>query len=266
MKVCLQDLYNGKTFKVAIHRKVIVGKATVCDACRGSGVIKQVRQLGPGFVQETQHQCEICNGLGQKYEQKNEKKEIEAVIKPGMTCDTKLRFSGLGNEIPGVETGDIVFSFKVQKHDMFARKGDNLFVKLRISLAEALTGCNFDIKHLDGRVLSIETPKNTILSPPTHGGIPLKCIPNEGMPLLHDSSKRGMLIIAFIIQYPPSGYFDSENITTIRKILPNPLHKASNKKRYELRDVEPHVLRELNRNEQKNTPFDEFAGTQCAQM
>jgi len=32
IKVSLEDLYNGKTVKLAIHRQIIVGDSKVCDA------------------------------------------------------------------------------------------------------------------------------------------------------------------------------------------------------------------------------------------
>ena len=126
----------------------------VCDACRGTGRIKQRVVFGPGMIQEIHQGCQYCSGLGKSYKFENEKKEVTVEIEPGMSNDTKIRFQSYGDDIPNVENGDIVFCFDVQKHDNFARKGDNLFVKLTIALSEALTGCCFDIKHLDNRLLN----------------------------------------------------------------------------------------------------------------
>ena len=50
IKLSLEDLYNGKTIKLSINRKVVDGKAKMCEACNGTGTICEVRQLGPGFV------------------------------------------------------------------------------------------------------------------------------------------------------------------------------------------------------------------------
>jgi len=48
IKVSLEDLYNGKTVKLAVNRKVIVGEVTQCTKCNGQGSVMEVRQLGPG--------------------------------------------------------------------------------------------------------------------------------------------------------------------------------------------------------------------------
>ena len=45
LKVSLEDLYNGKTVKLAINRKVIVGEAKTCDECRGQGAVMEMKSL-----------------------------------------------------------------------------------------------------------------------------------------------------------------------------------------------------------------------------
>jgi DnaJ family protein A protein 2 len=46
IKVSLEDLYNGKTVKLAVNRKVIIGDAKECERCGGRGAIMEVRQIG----------------------------------------------------------------------------------------------------------------------------------------------------------------------------------------------------------------------------
>jgi len=48
IKVSLEDLYNGKTVKLAVNRKVVVGEVKQCTKCDGQGAIMEVRQIGPG--------------------------------------------------------------------------------------------------------------------------------------------------------------------------------------------------------------------------
>lgn len=36
-----------------------------CPDCRGSGVKVQLRQIGPGMVQQLQSHCSECNGSGE---------------------------------------------------------------------------------------------------------------------------------------------------------------------------------------------------------
>lgn len=49
IKVSLEDLYNGKTVKLAVNRKVIVGEVKTCDNCNGQGAVMEVRRIGPGM-------------------------------------------------------------------------------------------------------------------------------------------------------------------------------------------------------------------------
>jgi len=46
--------------------------------------------------------------------------------------------------------GDLYVRIMIKKHPTFTRKGADLFIEKKISLLEALTGYNFEIKHLDG--------------------------------------------------------------------------------------------------------------------
>lgn len=63
ISVTLEDLYNGKTSKMAVNRNVICkqckGAGTKsgassgnCKKCDGKGVKVMLRQIGPGMVQQ----------------------------------------------------------------------------------------------------------------------------------------------------------------------------------------------------------------------
>jgi DnaJ family protein A protein 2 len=72
LKVSLEDLYNGKTAKLAITRNVMKGEPRKCSTCRGQGVVIQMRQIGPGMVQQLQARCPDCSG-GYKVTMKKER-------------------------------------------------------------------------------------------------------------------------------------------------------------------------------------------------
>ena len=79
-----------------------------------------------------------------------------------------------------------------------------------ITLKEALTGINFDIEHLDNRIIKIKidnviTPYYNIF------------IQNEGMPLFDDPTKFGNLIINFNILFPTS--LSKKQIDGLKNIL-----------------------------------------------
>ena len=60
--------------------------------------------------------------------------------------------------------GDLHVRFMIKTHNVFERKGADLFMDKKISLLEALTGFVFDINHLDGRVIKVATMPGEIIS------------------------------------------------------------------------------------------------------
>ena len=140
IKVSLEDLYNGKTVKLAINRKVIVGEATSCASCDGQGMKLELRQIGPGMVTQVQRQCPDCGGHGHKAKTKSERKVLEVHVEKGMANNSKITFRGMADELPNMEPGDIHFVIQVKEHELFKRKGADLLVTKDISLNQALTG------------------------------------------------------------------------------------------------------------------------------
>ena len=57
---------------------------------------------------------------------------------------------GEGNEIPDAMAGDLILIVQEKQHEVFTRKGADLFMKKDITLLEALTGLEFTLTHLDG--------------------------------------------------------------------------------------------------------------------
>jgi DnaJ family protein A protein 2 len=81
LKVTLEDLYKGKTSKLALQKQVLCagcegrgGKngiaAITCPGCQGRGVKIVMRQLGP-MIQQMQQTCSDCNGEGELLKEKD---------------------------------------------------------------------------------------------------------------------------------------------------------------------------------------------------
>lgn len=146
IKVSLEDLYNGKTVKLAVNRKVIVGESKVCTKCNGQGIVLEVRQIGPGMITQMQRTCPVCEGHGYIAQTKTERKVMEVVIDKGMKHNEKITFRGAADEAPGMEPGDVTFIIQEKDHDLFKRKGADLLVTKEISLNQALTGFTVSTK------------------------------------------------------------------------------------------------------------------------
>ena len=146
LNVSLDDVYNGKKVKLAVNRKVIVGDVSTCSACDGKGVSMEIMQLGPGMIQQMQRTCPECKGQGNTAKTKSERKILEVHIDRGARDGQRIRFEGMGDEIPGMEAGDIHFIIKIKVHPVFKRQGADLLVQKEISLNQAL--CGFAVRVL----------------------------------------------------------------------------------------------------------------------
>lgn len=223
IKATLEDLYNGRTVKIAVTRKVIVGDTTDCEVCEGSGVQVQMRQIGPGMLQQLQRQCPDCDGQGYIARNKKERKVLEVRIEKGMKNDQKITFRGMSDEIPGIETGDINFVVQEQEHDRFQRKGADLLIVKTLSLNQALTGFQWKLVHLDGRELIIKSRPGEVIKPESGRAKPfVKVLKDEGMPSFGNPFVKGDLYVLFRITFPNTGDLSEDVIKILRNVLPEP--------------------------------------------
>lgn len=223
IKVSLEDLYNGKTVKLAVNRQVLVGEPKMCSACDGQGAVLELRQIALGMVQQIQRQCSQCDGEGFSCQKKRERKVLEVHIEKGMKHKQKVTFAGMADEKPNVETGDVNFIVQEKEHDLFKRKGADLLITKALSLKEALTGFAWKVKHLDGRELIIKSKPGEIIKPEAVGGRPfVKCVSNEGMPSRGNPFVKGNLYVLFTIQFPQDGELSADAVEALREFLPGP--------------------------------------------
>lgn len=236
LKVTLEELYNGVTRQLALQKNVIcsgcdgiggkAGSVQKCDNCNGSGIDVKLRQIGPGMVQQIQQPCRECNQTGEKIREKDkckkchgkkvikERKILECHIDKGMKDGHKLRFHGEADQSPDIEPGDIVIVLDEKEHDIFKRKGDDLFIKMEVELADALCGFTRRVETLDKRTLLITSLPGEVIRPKE-----LKCVLDEGMPKKNPTIK-GRLVIDFEIKFPKEGWIDVEKLPQLEKLLP----------------------------------------------
>jgi len=236
LRVTLDDLYNGKTSKLKLNKNVICtvckgsgGKANAvqtCHVCRGTGTKISLVQIGPGMVQQTQRTCPECQGEGEIIDAKHrckkckgkkvteESKILEVHIDKGMKDEQKVTFRGEGDQQPGIEPGDVMIILKQSDHEKFTRKGDHLFLKMSISLTEALCGFQIPMKHLDGRELLVTQLPGHVIKPGS-----TKIISGEGMPMFRNPMEKGDLFIAFEIEFPPNNFLQ-EDLKKLELLLP----------------------------------------------
>ncbi|MDO5580136.1 MAG: DnaJ C-terminal domain-containing protein [Planctomycetia bacterium] len=88
---------------------------------------------------------------------------VEVKIPAGLESGKKIRLRGLGGAGQnGGEAGDLILNTMVEDHPYYTRKGNNLYVKVPITLKEAALGGKADIPTPDGTVsLSIPAGATT---------------------------------------------------------------------------------------------------------
>jgi len=223
IKATLEDLYNGRTVKIAITRKTIVGDVSRCEDCDGSGVQVEMRQIGPGMVQQLQRHCAECGGQGYSARTKKERKVLEVRVEKGMKDNQKITFRGMSDELPNMESGDVNFVVQEQEHELFQRKGADLLIVKTLSLNQALTGFQWKLVHLDGRDFIIKSRPGEIIKPESGGTKPfVKVLKDEGMPSYGNPFVRGDLYVLFRVRFPNDGDLSNDVIKVLRNLLPDP--------------------------------------------
>ena len=69
---------------------------------------------------------------------------------------------------PGAESGDVVVVVQQEPHEIFQRQGSDLFMTHKLGITEALCGCEFIVRHLDGRDLILKSPPGNVIEPGLH--------------------------------------------------------------------------------------------------
>ena len=82
-------------------------------------------------------------------------------IPPGIEDGKKLRLRGQGEAAPsGGPAGDILIRVRVGSHPHFVRQGNNLVLKLPVTVAEAALGAKVDVPTPKGAI-TLTIPPNT---------------------------------------------------------------------------------------------------------
>ena len=214
LAVSLEDLYNGKSVKLNITRNKIKGNTTTCSECGGKGIIIQIRQFGPGMIQQMQSTCHRCRGQGTHCSFVKEANIVTIDIEKGSFNSDIIKLSDMGDEAPNASPGDILFQLSQKPHPIFKRKGHDLLIKKDITLPQALTGLDFTINTLDNRTIKLttHTPSGIKIIKPTSIQLTddsfstnpaVMIVKNEGMPKPNSGGlDRGDLYVLFNIIFP----------------------------------------------------------------
>jgi molecular chaperone DnaJ len=134
-----------------------------CPTCRGQG---QVNVGGHPGMPKTR--CPACLGTGQVADpcpgcggqgQVTHQGPVTVRIPAGADNNSKLRVAGRGAPGKG-GAGDLLLTVKVRPHRWFRRQGNDLIVRLPLTVAEALCGTQVTVPTLTGSV-QVKIPPST---------------------------------------------------------------------------------------------------------
>lgn len=221
LKVSLEDLYNGKTVKLAVSRQVLVGESRMCTTCDGQGMVVELRQIALGMVQQMQRRCMDCEGEGYQVTKKREREVLDVFVEKGMQHNEKIVFKNKADEKPNMETGHLNFIIQEKQHELFKRKGSDLLITKSLSLNEALCGFEWKITHLDKREIIIKSRPGEVIKAEADSQRPfVKIIPNEGMPSRGNPFVKGDLYVLFTVEFPNDGDLSVDQVEGLKSLLP----------------------------------------------
>ncbi|KAM3102282.1 DnaJ C-terminal domain-containing protein [Phormidesmis sp. 146-20] len=152
-------------------KEIKISHLEQCQTCAGTGSPKKML---------TRSSCSNCNGEGRI----QEAKLLRISIPAGVDTGTRLRVTGSGDAGGfGGSEGDLYVYLFVDEDEELKRDGTNILSIIKISQAQADSGCNLNINILDGSG-SLKIPSGT------QNGAVLR-LSGRGVPHFGNPSERG---------------------------------------------------------------------------
>ncbi|OIO20941.1 molecular chaperone DnaJ, partial [Candidatus Micrarchaeota archaeon CG1_02_47_40] len=230
LEITLEEAAKGIKKKISIPHNVECEKCgglgaksksdiKTCSSCRGSGYVQSMKQMGPfgrfvststcsncgGAGKEIASPCHFCDGRGRV----RKTEEVEISIPEGVDEGQHLRLSGMG-EFGRDGNGDLFVVVHVKEHKLFKREGDDIYLDVPISFAQAALGGEIEVPTVLGERAKLKVPAGT----QTHTLFRLK---GEGMPAIRGG--RGDEYVRAVVQTPTNlGKEEKEAVKKLDKV------------------------------------------------
>lgn len=141
------------------------GQSIACPECNGSGSVTQMAGAMKfnltcprcGGTGKLKNACPTCHGEGRVARTET----VEVRIPPGAQNGSRLRVPGKGNAgTLGAPPGDLFITTRVEDHPFFHRNGDNIEIRVPVSVTEAALGAKIEVPTIDGRT-QLKVPAGT---------------------------------------------------------------------------------------------------------
>jgi molecular chaperone DnaJ len=220
------DAVRGAVKKISItrletcetcHGTGAVGSPQTCPTCGGTGTIQQAagkmrfnvpctRCGGTGKLRTA---CKTCGGEGRV----RRVETIEVRIPAGVASGSRVRVPGKGNAgTMGAPSGDLYLRVEVKPHPFFERRGNDLYVKVPVTVSEATLGAKIEVPTIDGRSL-VRIP------PGTNSGSTLR-LREKGVPSARDGARGNEYVEIQVIVPKPTDERVRNLMKELEKIEP----------------------------------------------
>jgi molecular chaperone DnaJ len=220
------DAVRGAVKKISItrletcdtcHGTGAVGSPQTCTTCGGTGTIQQAagkmrfnvpctRCGGTGKLRTV---CKTCGGEGRVRRMET----IDVRIPAGVSSGSRVRVPGKGNAgTMGAPAGDLYLRVEVKPHPFFERRGNDLWVKVPVTVSEASLGAKIEVPTIDGRSLMR-------IPPATNSGTTLR-LREKGVPSARDGSRGDEYVEIQVIVPKPTDERVRNLMKELEKIEP----------------------------------------------
>lgn len=181
LEITLEEAASGASKKIEFYRTGVCNAChgsgakpgtspKICPSCNGSGQISQTRRTPFGhFTSITT--CSKCGGGGKIVEAPcptcrgkgivQIPRSISVKVPPGVEEGSRLRIAGEGEAGErGAQPGDLYVIMHIKPHEIFIRKGDDIFCEVPITFSQAALGDGIQVPTLDGGA-KIKIPPGT---------------------------------------------------------------------------------------------------------
>ena len=136
--------------------------AEVCQACHGSGQVRTTQNTVFGSFSSTQ-QCTACHGTGRIIRTPCKKcggkgrirraRRISIKVPAGIDNGQAITLRGEGEQGKrGGAAGDLYVYFSVKPHKLFKRRGNDIYLEVAVSFANAALGAEITVPTLEDSI------------------------------------------------------------------------------------------------------------------
>ena len=182
VEVSLEEAFSGAKKEIFIAKKEVCQrckgsggepgtKIKECFSCRGTGQVQQMKRTFLGVVTQyvicpeckgqgkiPEMSCNVCGGEGRL----EKKEKIEIYIPVGVDSNQTIKIISKGEAgRRGAQGGDLYVKVFVKPHSLFRRKGDDIYLDLKVPFSLVVLGGKAEVPTLSGKNIVLDVPLGT---------------------------------------------------------------------------------------------------------